>query len=380
MGQQARFTDRSIAVEQYQTRDEQESLLDLNNAMQAFGVSEWSNLGTIEETATPGLFSVLVDIKGQRYILRERLEGPITEDSNHRYTFRQFLQLAGIPLPSLWLTAQGEPTAMIGDTSFEIEQEPQGELFSTTSPHSLAWVSDAGTMLARFHQVSRTYPGHQHRWPSEAHIGGVVQGYLNMARGKAEQSEIAAVAAALSNWCDQWEAVLPSAMISIGSVRGLPEFHIHGDYHALNLRFGTQGITAVLNLAASRWEKRIIELAYALFYFSALEWQPNAALTRPLVKRGLDPERARRFLAAYGAIYPSVPRESSILADALMLISPIATMNGPLEDIFFMQQGGPDHQGVGEQLIDDVMERLAWATSLPGWLARVRRSLTDMWE
>ncbi len=269
---------------------------------------------------------------------------------------------------------------MVGDTSFELEQEPQGELFSTTSPRSLAWVGDAGTMLARIHQVSRTYPGPQHRWPSEAHIGGVVQGYLNMARGRAEQSEIAAVAAALSNWCDQWEAVLPSAMVSIGAVRGLPEFHIHGDYHALNLRLGTQGVTAVLNLAASRWEKRIIELAYALFYFSALEWQPTAALTRPLVKRGLDPERARRFLEAYGAIYPPEPRESAILGDALMLVSPIATMNGPLEDVFFMQQGGPGNHGVEEQLIDDVMERLAWATSLPGWLARVRRSLAEMWQ
>ena len=103
-------------------------------------------------------------------------------------------------------------------------------------------------------------------------------------------------------------------------------------------------------------------------------------MTRPLVKRGLDPERARRFLAAYGAIYPPEPRESATLGDALMLVSPIATMNGPLEDVFFMQQGGPGNHGVEEQLIDDVMERLAWATSLPGWLARVWRSLAEMWQ
>jgi hypothetical protein len=30
-------------------------------------------------------------------------------------------------------------------------------------------------------------------------------------------------------------------------------------------------------------------------------------------------------------------------------------------------------------LIDDVMERLAWAWSLPAWLNRVRRSLPEMW-
>ncbi|TMB78659.1 MAG: hypothetical protein E6J48_12195, partial [Chloroflexi bacterium] len=77
-------------MEQYPTRDEQEDLHDLNEVMQAFGVSEWSNLGTIEEIATPRLFSVLVDIKGHHYILRERLEGLIAEDSDHRYAFRQF--------------------------------------------------------------------------------------------------------------------------------------------------------------------------------------------------------------------------------------------------------------------------------------------------
>jgi Ser/Thr protein kinase RdoA (MazF antagonist) len=367
-------------MERDPTGEEQEDLLDLHEVMQAFGISEWSNQGTTVETATPEYLSMLLDIQGQHYVLRERLEGLAAEDANHRYAFQQFLQHAGIPLPALWLTPQGEPMVVLGDTSFELEQEALGDLFSTSAPQSLEWVDAAGAMLARIHQASRTYTGPQHRWPSEAHIGGVVQSYLNMARGKAEQSQIAAVAAALENWCDQWEAVLPSAMMSIGSIRDLPEFHIHGDYHAMNLRFGTQGVTAVLNLAASRWEKRIIELAYALCYFSALEWQPHTALTRPLVKRGLDPERAHRFLAAYAAIYPPVLHESSVLGDALMLVSPIVTINGPLEDLFFMPYDDHNDQGVGEQLIDDVMERLAWAISLPGWLGRVRRSLAEMWR
>ena len=343
---------------------------DLNEVMQAFGVSEWTNLGLLESPPGDGQ-RLLVEIQGERYVLKERVEGLIEEDGNHRYAFRQFLQQAGIPIPSLWHTPQGEPTVVISGDYFELEQEAEGEHFSTANP--LEWVGAAGAMLARIHRASSGYPGPLHRWPSEAHAGGVVQGYLNLARGRAEESEIAAIAAALSNWCDQWEAVLPSAMVSIGSVRGLPEFHIHGDYHALNLRFGSQGVTAVLHWEASRWEKRIIELAYGLFYFSALEWRANSTLTRPLVKRGLDPERACRFLESYGAIYPPAPREASILGDALTLVSPIATINGPLEDIFFTPQG------IDDALIDDVMERLAWATSLPAWLARVRRSLGEMW-
>ncbi len=356
-------------------QEAQEDLLDLNEVMHLFGVNEWHNLGPTEPLQNEVL-SLLVEIQGQRYVLKERVEGLANEDTSHRYAFRQFLQQSGIPIPSMWLTPARESVVAVGEDFFELEEWVDGEQFSTASSNSLAWVSAAGTMLGRIHQTSRRYPGKEHHWPSEAHIGGVVQGYLNLAYGKAEASELSeiqALSVALSNWCDQWAAVLPAAMVSIGATRGLPEFHIHGDYHALNLRFAAKDVTAVLNWQASRWEKRIIELASALFYFSALEWYADSPLTRPLVKRGLDPERARIFLAAYSAIYPPVLGEAAVLGDALTIVAPIATMNGPLEDIFFIAGS------VEESTIDDVMERLSWAASLPSWLARVRRSLGEMW-
>lgn len=356
-------------------QDGQDDLLDLNEVMRSFGVDEWRNLGPTELSQN-GLLSLPVEIQGQRYVLKERAEGLVNEDTNHRYEFRTFLRQAGIPIPALWLTPAGEASVTVGEDCFELEEWVNGEQFSTASSSSLAWVSAAGSMLGRIHQASRRYSGKEHRWPSEAHIGGVVQGYLNLAYGKAEASELSEIQAlslALTHWCDQWAAVLPAAMVSIGATRGLPEFHIHGDYHALNLRFAGQDVTAVLNWQASRWEKRIFELASALFYFSALEWYADSPLTRPLVKRGLDPERARLFLSAYGAIYPPVPGEASVLGDALTIIAPIATINGPLEDIFFTEIVRE------ESTIDDVMERLSWAASLPAWLTRVRRSLGEMW-
>jgi Ser/Thr protein kinase RdoA (MazF antagonist) len=356
---------------EYRAGGEEEGLLDLHKVMQAFGVSEWANLGPTEMDPVQSL-SLRVEFAGQHYILRERAEGMVMEDSGHRYAFRQFLHRAGIPIPSLWLTPEGEAAVQIGEDYFELEQEVDGERFSTASAHSLTWLNAAATMLARIHQASRRYLGPQQHWPSEVHIGGVVQGYLNLARSRAEESEIPAIAAAISNCCDAWETMLPSAMVSIGAVRGLPEFHIHGDYHALNLRFNLYDVQAVLNWEASHWEKRIIELAFALFHFSALKWQASSPVTRPLLKRGFDPERARRFLEAYAAIYPPVPQEASVLGDALLLVSPIAIINGPLEDVFFTPHGIED-------VIDDVMERLAWATSLPAWLGRVRRSMGEMW-
>jgi Ser/Thr protein kinase RdoA (MazF antagonist) len=361
--------------QEHENNDNQQDLLDLDGIMQAFGISEWNNLGPITPTHN-GAFSLLVEIQGERYILKERTPGLIAEESSgdHYYHFQRFLRQEGIPIPQLWLTLQQEPFVTIGEDQFELKQWVDGEQFNTSDPCSLEWVAAAATMLGQIHQTSRRYLGPVHRWPAEAHAGGLVQGWLNLARSTAEQTELQAIAAALSNWVDHWEAVLPAAMMAIGATRGLPEFHIHGDYHAQNLRFGSQGVKAVLGLEASRWEKRILELAYGLFYFSALEWRADISFTRPLVKRGLDPERARHFLQAYGAIYPAVPGEAALLVDALILVAPIATINGPLEDIFFTQEGAE------EPLIDDVMERLAWASSLPGWLGKVRRSLPEMWE
>lgn len=352
----------------------QEDLLDLNEVIRAFGIEQWTNLGPAESTPEASL-SLLVEVEGQRYALRERPEGLIGEDLQHRYAFQGYLRQSGIPVPELRLTRQGEPAVVLGEDAFELQQWVEGEYFSTSDRRSLRWVEDAGSMLARIHQASQHYSGLRHAWPSEAHVGAVVQGYLNLARSKAEEIEVLALSSALANWVDQWEAVIPSAMVAIGAgKRSLPELHIHGDYHALNLRFADAGITAVMGLEASRWEKRIFEVAYGLFYFSALQWQPGESLTRPLVKRGLEPERARHFLQAYAQIYPPVRDEASLLGDALSLIAPMVTMNGPLEDLFYAQEH------LDETLIEDIMERLSWAASLPAWLARVRRSLGEMWR
>src|SRR5260370_31224540 len=105
-------------------------------------------------------------------------------------------------------------------------------------------------------------------------------------------------------------------MMSIGSVRGLPEFHIHGDYHALNLRFSSQDVSAVLGLDASRWEKRIIELAYGLFYFSALQWRAYSSLTLPLMQRCFITARPPPFTQAPCGISPPRAPTTQILAAA----------------------------------------------------------------
>ncbi|MFL5667314.1 MAG: hypothetical protein ACJ8BW_39095, partial [Ktedonobacteraceae bacterium] len=100
---------------------EQEDLLDLNEVMQAFGVTAWTNLGRVEMAPAQNL-GIRVEIQGQPYILRERPEGMVTENADHRYAFRQFLQQAGIPIPLLWQTPRGESALRVGEDFFELEQ------------------------------------------------------------------------------------------------------------------------------------------------------------------------------------------------------------------------------------------------------------------
>lgn len=63
-------------------------------------------------------------------------------------------------------------------------------------------------MLAQLHEASLRFPGPQHRWPSELQAGGLVEGWLNLARERAEHCQVGAIASALQTWVEQWEAVL----------------------------------------------------------------------------------------------------------------------------------------------------------------------------
>ncbi len=107
---------------------EREDVLDLNTVMHAFGVHEWKNLGPADESQTQTL-NLLIEIDGQRYLLRERPEGLVDEDLNHRYDFQRYLQHAGIPIPPFLLTPQGEPVVVNGEEAFEVQQWASGELF-----------------------------------------------------------------------------------------------------------------------------------------------------------------------------------------------------------------------------------------------------------
>jgi Ser/Thr protein kinase RdoA (MazF antagonist) len=347
-------------------------LLDLHEILRAFGVETWTNLGVLENPHSEQL-QVLVEIEGRRYLLKERQETLAEQANMHRYAFQLHLAGQGIPVAPFKLTPQGEPFVTLGEENFELLEWNEGEGFDSAHARERAWIAAAGEMLGRLHRAAQSYPGPEYRWPSEVQAGGLTQGWLNFARGQAEQCEVYAIASAISTMVEAWETALPAAMMAIGTGRDLPEFHIHGDYSALNLRFNARGVSEVLGLEASRWEKRLLEVAYGVFSFAGLQWHADSGLTRPLVRRGLDPERASLFLKSYSALFPAVPGEAVLLVDALTLVAPIITINGPLEDIFYAPEN------YEEMPVEDALERLAWATVLPTWLVKVRRSFAEVW-
>jgi Ser/Thr protein kinase RdoA (MazF antagonist) len=353
---------------------------DLQRIIEGFGLSSsWRPLELLRSPYSPEPVGLLLEVEGERFLLRPRPEGPAGEDYEHCYRFQRFLRLAGLPVPALRQTPAGSYCLPLGEECFELQQWLDGEDFMSAGTRGLRWVEAAGRMLGQLHEASFRFPGPQHRWPSELQAGGLVQGWLNLARERAERCEVGAIASALQTWVEQWEAVLPAAMMTLGAARGLPELHVHGDYQALHLRFNAEGVCSVSGFYASRWEKRVLEVAAALFAFSALDWQPETGQTRPLVARGLEPERARAFLRGYGAIAPPQGQEAACLAEALTLTVPILTINGPLEDLFFAEEAALNASESQEQ-VEDLLECLAWASAWPGWLRRARRWLAELWE
>jgi Ser/Thr protein kinase RdoA (MazF antagonist) len=344
---------------------------DLEAVLQAFGIEHWTDPGVTLSDGEPGL--LLLEVQGRRYLLRERPEVPAERGSEHAYTFGRYLAGQGIPVAACYLSPRGEPSVTCGEGEFELLEWSQGQPFASDDAREKTWISAAGELLARLHQASLHYRGQPLHWPAEVQAGGLTQGWLQFAYARAEQYEHPALAAAFSALIGAWEAALPAAMMAIGTGGQLPALHIHGDYSPLHLRFGPCGVCQVLGLEASRWEKRLLDVAGAVFSFAGLHWGGAGDLARPLAPRGLDPERASLFLRSYGAIFPPQPGEAERLVDALTLLAPILSANGPLEDLFY--EAVPT-EGEWAQ---DALARLAWAAALPDWLARARSALAQMW-
>jgi Ser/Thr protein kinase RdoA (MazF antagonist) len=352
-----------------------ELLAEAREALAAWKLKDgaWRLVGT-----APGsrgaILRPVVEIGDTRYVLRRQPPDLTLADARFRHAFMARLTAAGLPVPSLLPAANGHTWALIGDGAYELQTFLDGHPYRSSGATSGARLEAAAATLGQLHQASADFAWEPHIWPEERSAANVANSYVNLIAEAAENDALSlAIQHGLARVAEGCAARIEQASASL-QIAAAPQLHIHGDYQPHHLAFAEPDVSAIYDFDASRYELRLIELAYSLVYFTGLRWDECHGLTPPLVGDGLDILAAYRYLRAYGSEAPPAPGEAVYLADALALIFPIVFANGAAEDLVFADDfdGAPDEE--------DALSRLEWADFFWLWLDRSAETLAQTWE
>lgn len=345
-------------------------------ALTAWGLSagQWRLVGAVAG-ARGGLLRPVIEIEGARWVLRRQAPELTESDTRFRHSYMRHLASAGLPVPGLRPCPDGHTWAIANDAIYELQAYLPGGPYTTDDPQARGRLAAAAETLGALHQASAEFAWQAYRWPDERSAAGLAQSYTQLIRGAAESADSTRVSVGLQRVAEGCEQRIESAAdaLALGQP-GPPQLHIHGDYQPHNLAFTGERVSAIYDFDAARWEQRIYEVAYALFFFTGLRWDADSPLTPALVDDGLDILRIHSFLSAYGREAPPAEDEAELLASALTLVFPIAFANGIAEDIVFTG----DYDGELDE--DDVLARLAWADRFWLWLDRYAATLAQAWE
>ncbi len=316
-----------------------------------------------------------------------------------RHAFMRHLRERGLPVPALLSRPEGNAYAMVPvvpltdpqqadgfsyvleNAIYDVQVYVPGRRFVTDGPSEDSYLEVAARTLAALHIASLDFQGPAHRWPRERSAPALARLYLTRIAEASHSIEVSrTLAIGLRRLARAGELWVTTAAERIERQPDLPRLHVHGDYQPHNLAFEADSVSAIYDFDAMHWDWRILELAYALLAFTGLRWEDETAAsvagaTPPLVARGLDLERARAFLAAYGRIARPWPGEAELLGDALLLVLPVIFVNGVADDLFSAEQNG--------RLIYSQREcraHLEWAETFPAWVEAYRTELHDAWQ
>lgn len=322
-----------------------------------------------------GLLRPVVEIEGQRWVLRRQAPDLTESDTRFRHTFMRHLRDVGLPAPQLRPRPDGHTWALADESIVELQEYLPGAPYMTEDPLARDRLAAAAETLGALHQASAEFAWQPYRWPEERSAAGLALAYTQRIRGAAEAAPTERIRTGLERVADGCDERIASVtnLLTPGQP-GPPELHIHGDFQPHNLAFSDARVSAIYDFDAARWEQRIYELAYALFFFTGLRWDADSPLTPALVDDGLDILRVHSFLAAYGREAPPAEEEAELLASALTLVFPVAFANGVAEDIIF----AGDYEGELDE--DDALARLAWADRFWLWLDRYASTLAQAWD
>ncbi len=316
-----------------------------------------------------------------------------------RHAFMRYLAARGLPVPALLERPDGSTYALvpvvpltdprhatgityvIENAIYEIQAYDAGRRFVTDGPEEDIHLHAAAQTLAALHSASLDYPGARRHWPREHMLPAVSQAYLERiaeaGHGAGVSRSIASGLRRLARESARWVA---AAAARLDADPDLPWLYVHGDYQPHNLAFTTDRVCAIYDFEAMHWDRRVLNLAYALLAFTGLRWDDDTAAgtpapTPPLAEHGLDLERARAFLAAYGQVAPPRPDEADLLGDALLVVLPILFANGVAEDLVFVDRDPhPVHPP------RECRAHLVWAETFPAWIEAHRATLRDAWQ
>jgi homoserine kinase type II len=352
-----------------------ETLAETREALAAWKLRDgaWRFVGTVPGSQGT-IARPVVEFGETRCVLRRQPSDLTLADARFRHALMTHLTAAGLPVPALLPAADGHTWALVGDGVYELQTYLDGHPFLSSGAASGARLEAAAATLGRLHQASADFVWQPHTWPEERSAANIANSYVtliadaakNDALSPATRHGLERVAEGCAARIEQAGAVLQMA--------DTPQLHIHGDYQPHHLAFGEPDVSAIYDFDAARYELRLIELAYALLFFTGLRWDERVGLTPPLVDDGLDILAAHRYLRAYGSQAPPAPGEAGQLADALALVFPIVFANGAAEGLVFADDfdGAPDE--------DDSLPCLEWADAFWLWLDRSGETLAQAWE
>lgn len=333
--------------------------------------------------AVPGMAGTIlrpvVELRRKRYLLRRQPPGLTAADLRFRHAFMDHLAAADLPVPTLLTRPDGATCTITENGVYEVQEWLDGETYASEGAAGTAQMEAAGRTLGRLHQASADFQWQPHRWPDERSGDGLARSYIALIRQAAEHPASSdTVANGLARIADACEERRESASAALAVEPAPPQLHIHGDYQAHNLRFGSGAVSAIFDFDAARWDTRLLELAYSLLYFTGVRWDDPASPTPPLVDDGLDILRAHRYLGAYGREAPPAEDEARLLSDALALVFPIVFVNGVAEDLIFPDDFEESEGGGDDE--EETLARLHWADTFWLWLDRYRDALAQAWE
>ena len=182
-----------------------------------------------------------------------------------------FLRRGDFPVPRLIPNKVGKTYTISGHQIYAVSEFVEGCDYGEVN--TMEGLRYAGRMLGIFHQQLYRFQECspeliQPKWePMEREIFAQLRDRLTRVKHLVRGDENSPISQyQIDQWLQELEGL--EEQLSVGVT---PQWIIHGDYRAQNLRFGCNNcIRAVLDLDTARPADRIFDLAYALIFFSAV--------------------------------------------------------------------------------------------------------------